>query len=165
MPLRTNPLVALLGVVALTGCIGGSEAPERAPVKVDFQEVQGTWKLAPSAMETRVAMVFGDKQVDFDTVPGACAPTSELPFTEVQGQKALAALACDSPDGGKHQVVLVEVMGEDPTWPAPVGLAMVLTRPSDEGKVALVTMGMQELPLGVIPKPPPVAGPVPGDAH
>lgn len=148
--------IAALGLLA--ACTGPSEPP-REPIKVDFREVQGVWKLQPAQAETQVGFVLDDQTLDFGKVPGVCKPSADVPFTEVQGQKSVAALQCASPDGMTHHVVLVEVMGDDPTWPAPVGLAVVLTRASEDGKIALLTLGMQDLPLGVTPLPP--AAPAP----
>ncbi|MFK7926556.1 MAG: hypothetical protein AB8H79_00090 [Myxococcota bacterium] len=148
--MRHGAWVMLAWVV---GCTAGTA--EVQPVKVEFREVQGVWALAPADEgQTHVQMSFEQNTLDFGLVPGSCAPTSELPFTEVQTQKAMAALKCTSADGGSHDVVIVEVTGNDPDWPAPVALGMVMSRVTGEDQVSLVTMGGKELPLGVIPKAP-----------
>lgn len=148
----TPAVLLLTAAAAPTACTVGGET--REPVAIEFREEATEWVLTPEGAETLVAMKVGDARLEFGKVPGSCAPAAQLPFTEVQGQPALAALACDSPDGGKHDVVLVLVPSEDPSWPAPVGLAMVVARTTAADTVALMTMGMQELPLGVTPRAP-----------
>jgi len=149
----------LMSLVLLAACTGTSE-PAREPVKVEFREEASTWALTPrtgqAGAETLVALQLAEQKLEFGAVPGTCAPSATVPFTEVQGQPSFAGLLCQSPDGGTHHAVLVEVAGEDPTWPAPVGLALVLTRTTQDDKVALMTLGMQELPLGVTPLAPKV---------
>jgi hypothetical protein len=155
------------GVVG--GCGGGAAV---APVKVDFVEVRGVWHLSnPEPGKTAASLHFGDRVMDFGLVEGQCEPSPTLPFTEVQGQKAFAALTCSSPDGGKHHAVLVEVLGPEADWPAPVALGLVLSRTTGEGSVAVLTMGAAEVPLGLVPLPPevsaapePSAGPEPSPA-
>ena len=157
--MRTTTLSVLLACT-LSACTGQEV---REPVAIEFREEASAWVLTPapateeSVAGTSVMLEIGTSKLDFGAVPGACQPNPELPFTEVQGQPAFAALRCDSPDGGNHDVVLVLVPSEDPSWPAPVALAMVLARNTADDSVALMTMGAQELPLGVTPKPPVVA--------
>ena len=154
--------LTVLGWVAVVGCTAGSANVE--PVQVDFKDVVGEWVLAPAPeAQTQVGLTFGEHTLDFGPVPGACEPTPDLPFTEVQGQKSLAALKCNSPDGGMHHVVVVEVLGADPAWPAPIALGMVMSRQKADNQVSLVTMGGVDMPLGVIPKAPKVevVAPVP----
>jgi len=142
------------------GCGGGAAV---APAPVAFTEVVGAWRLTnPEAGKTSVIMDFGERSIDFGVVEGICQPSRDLPFTEVQGQKSFAALVCNSPDGGTHHVVLVEILGPEPDWPAPAAMGMVLSRVTGEGTVALLTLGAAEVPLGLVPLPPGPDGHVPG---
>lgn len=145
-----------LSPLILTGCFTSTQTPVEAP-RVEFHEVRGAWELSPDDEgKTRAVLVFDEHRLELGSIEGDCRPTSDLPFTEVQGQKAFAALLCPSPDGGTHHAVLVEVPGEDPEWPAPAALALVITRQTAEDKVALLTAGAVEVPLGILPLAPDV---------
>lgn len=144
-------LVLLALSVACTGTVVPPEAPS-----LTFERTPTQWALTPvDGGKTHLVLDLGSSTMDFGTVEGRCVPTAELPFTEVQGQKSFAALLCDSPDGGTHHVVVLEVQSaEDPDWPQPVALAVVLARTSADNKVGLLTLGAVEVPLGVVPVAP-----------
>jgi hypothetical protein len=151
----------LVFLALITACTG-SPTPVTAP-HITFTPTPSTWKLEPAeGGKTRMTLELGEASMDLGTVEGRCVPTPELPFTEVNGQKSFAALVCGSPDGGTHNVVVVEVQSpDDPDWPQPVALAVVLTRTTAEDKVALISLGAVEVPLGIVPVAPVVAAPPP----
>ncbi len=146
----------IIFVATMVGMVGACSTPATTSPTIDFVETEGEWRLAFDGSKTKVGMAFGERVLEFGEVEGECRPAAELPFTAVEDQPALAGLKCQlSGSSDSLHAVIVEVSGPDPSWPAPVALGFVVSRPGDEGKVILQTMGVQQVPLGVVPKPPP----------
>jgi hypothetical protein len=142
-----------VAVVALSlACSWTGGAP--APAAIAFVDTPTTWEIAHADGKATATLLAGKYRLDIGSFDGACGPASELPFTEVDGNVTFAALACRNPEGAPFDVALVEVPSPDPAWPTIAGLAVVATQAADEGKILMRAVGMVEIPMGVVPKPP-----------
>ena len=121
------------------------------PVKIAFVDTPTSWEIATDAGKSTATLVAGAYRLEIGTFDGACAPRSDLPFTEVDGQKSFAALGCAGPDGAAFDVSLVEIPSPDPEWPYLVAFGVVVTHMVEDGKIQMRSMGAVEIPMGVVP--------------
>jgi hypothetical protein len=143
----------LVGLLSGACSWGGGVAPA---TRLVFVETPSAWRIvaAEESGHQQIALIVGEHTLDVGTIEGACVPRVGVPFTEVSGQKAFAALACTNPDGEAFDFVLVEILPDETDWPYPVALASVVTRVMEDDKIMMRSLGPTEIPLGVVPVPP-----------
>lgn len=149
---RSLPLIL---ACALSACSWGM-APADPPIP-DPVDTVTAWRLTETASGALdVALVAGEHVIELVEVEGRCAPAAELPFTEVDGQRTFAALACRNPEGEPFDLALVELMAPEGDWPLPVAFGIVSTRDAGEGQIMMRSFGAAPIPLGIAPVAPTV---------
>lgn len=136
-----------------------------APIKVAFVDTPTSWEITTQDEKSTAILVAGTHRLEIGTFDGACAPRADLPFTDVDGQRAFAAIGCTDPAGAPFDVSLVEIPSPEPEWPYLVAFGVVVTHMVDDGKIQMRSMGAVEIPMGVVPKPPVVAAAEPAAAE